>query len=35
MSFDTRQKEHILWVTPADLKTQLEAKIRALNFFAS
>lgn len=29
MCFDTRQKEHILWTTPADLRTQLEDKIRA------
>jgi len=29
MNFDTRQKEHILWADPGDLKTKLETKIRA------
>jgi hypothetical protein len=29
MNFDTRQKEHILWTDPPDLKAKLEDKIRA------
>jgi hypothetical protein len=27
MSLDTRQNQHIIWTDPADLRTQLTAKI--------